>query len=165
MLRAASFHLRMREAGDAEDVEDADDGPSTQALAPLTLFSRAVLAREVIATYAEARRRLRTNDLSATVAELRGHVPQEAWREPDAKTFWEGVRLAKATRATLRLLPTDTRCLMQSLVLLGLLSRRAIGSVLVVAAKADRGFEAHAWVEHDGRPLLPAGDYGKLVEL
>jgi hypothetical protein len=54
---------------------------------------------------------------------------------------------------------------MQSLVLVGLLSRRGIGSVLVVAVRSDPDFRAHAWVEHNRRPLLPTGGYGRLVEL
>jgi len=128
-------------------------------------MGRTVLATEVLRTYVAVRWHMRTNDLTAAVAELRGGDPEQGWQKPDAKTFWEGVRLAKATRATLRLLPADTRCLMQSLVLLGLLSRRSITSTLIVAARSEPGFEAHAWIEHDGRPLLPAGEYGRLVEM
>jgi hypothetical protein len=54
---------------------------------------------------------------------------------------------------------------MQSLVLIGLLSRRNISSMLIVAVNSSPDFEAHAWVEHNKRPLLPAGEYGRLVEL
>jgi hypothetical protein len=64
-------------------------------------------------------------------------------------------------------LPGDTRCLTQSLVLTGLLARREIGSLLVIAVGPSEDFVAHAWVEHDGVPLLPTGgdEFGRLVSL
>ena len=76
-------------------------------------------------------------------------------------------RLANAVTRTLRALPTDTRCLSQSLVLLWLLSRRAIPSTLVIGAQTTPEFEAHAWIEHAGRPLLSPGGFvdGRLAEI
>jgi hypothetical protein len=53
---------------------------------------------------------------------------------------------------------------MQSLVLIGLLSRRGISSVLVIGVKSSPDFEAHAWVEHNDRALLPSGEFRRLVE-
>ena len=44
---------------------------------------------------------------------------------------------------------------MQSLVLTVLLVRRGIRTSLLLGVKGDGGFEAHAWVEYSGRPLLP----------
>ena len=134
-------------------------------LVPLSPRDRLRLAAEVLSVYVQARWRLWRTDLSATVRSLRSGAPDQQRVERGLESHWQGVRLAKATTRTLALLPTDTRCLMQSLVLLGLLSRRGIESVLVVAVKSDPDFRAHAWVEHNERPLLPTGGYGRLVEL
>ena len=79
----------------------------------------------------------------------------------------EAHRLGRAVGRTLRLLPGDTRCLARSLVLTRLLARRGIPAKLVIGARADPDFLAHAWVECAGHAVLPAGDgsYGRLVEL
>lgn len=65
------------------------------------------------------------------------------------------------------MVPGDTRCLMQALVLTRLLSRRGIPAKLVIGARTAPSFFAHAWVEHAGQPVLSAGDglFDKLVEL
>ena len=68
-----------------------------------------------------------------------------------------------ATR-TLTALPADSRCLMSSLVLTRLLARRGIDSELVIAVEPGEQFGAHAWVEHDGSPLLSPG-VGAFEEL
>jgi hypothetical protein len=70
-----------------------------------------------------------------------------------------GWRLGHAVAATLRPLPTDSRCLAQSLTLLSVLERRGIEHTLVIAAR-PRPFAAHAWVEVGGQPMLPAADPG-----
>ena len=48
-----------------------------------------------------------------------------------------------------------------------LLARRGIPARLVIGARAGPDFLAHAWVEHDGVPVLSPGDgsFGRLVEL
>jgi hypothetical protein len=115
--------------------------------------------------YMVVRWRLWRSDLNATVSALRNCAAGDQWTEPGLESHQQGARLARATTRTLALLPTDSRCLMQSLVLIGLLSRRGISSVLVVAVQSDPDFQAHAWVEHNHRPLLPSGEYGRLVEL
>jgi hypothetical protein len=76
-------------------------------------------------------------------------------------------RLGRAVYRTLRILPTDSRCLVQSLVLSRMLSARGIPSTLVIGAHSRPDFTAHAWVEHDGRPVLPPRGYqdSRLVEL
>jgi hypothetical protein len=85
----------------------------------------------------------------------------------DGYAFAEAARLGRAVVRTLRLVPGDTRCLRRSLVLIQLLAKRGIPARLVIAARTDPDFLAHAWVEYDGEPVLsPAGDsYGRLVEL
>ena len=82
-------------------------------------------------------------------------------------TYPVGVSLARAVTRTLPLLPADSRCLMRSLVLISLLNRREIGSSLVIGVRPGQRFGAHAWVEVDGRPLLPRGEseFERLVEL
>ena len=75
------------------------------------------------------------------------------------------LRLGRAVVKTLRLLPTDSRCLIRSLVLSRILSRRAIPHTLVIGVRNDPEFMAHAWVEHEGYPVLPAGNYTRLTEL
>jgi hypothetical protein len=64
-------------------------------------------------------------------------------------------------------MPGDTRCLVRSLVLTRLLARRGIQAKLVIGARTTPEFLAHAWVEHDGSPVLDPGDesFGRLVEL
>jgi hypothetical protein len=64
-------------------------------------------------------------------------------------------------------MPGDTRCLMQALVLTRMLARRGIPARLVIGARTVPGFFAHAWVEHDGQPVLAIGDglFDRLVEL
>lgn len=68
---------------------------------------------------------------------------------------------------TLTVLPADSRCLMRSLVLTGLLARRGISSSLIIGVRLEPEFAAHAWVEYGGEPLLPPGDpsLGRLTEL
>jgi hypothetical protein len=79
----------------------------------------------------------------------------------------EARRLAYAVSLTHALLPTDSRCLIQSLVLIELLARRGIEARLVLATTDASDFAAHAWVELNGEPLLsPAGfGGGRLAEL
>jgi hypothetical protein len=52
-------------------------------------------------------------------------------------------------------------------VLTRLLASRGIQAKLVIGARTTPEFLAHAWVEHDGRPVLDPGDdsFGRLVEL
>lgn len=56
---------------------------------------------------------------------------------------------------------------MQSLVLMRLLARRDRPATLVIGVSSAGTFTAHAWVERDGVPLLPAGEdeFGRLAEL
>ena len=76
-------------------------------------------------------------------------------------------RLGWAVTRTLTLLPTDSRCLVQSLVLQRLLVARSIPSRLVIGARSDGPFMAHAWVECNSVAVLPSRGYenSRLVEL
>ena len=75
--------------------------------------------------------------------------------------------VAGATARVLSLLPTDSRCLMRSLVLLRLLAVRGVTSTLVIGVKTEPAFAAHAWVEWEGAGLLPtgSGEYRRLTEI
>jgi hypothetical protein len=124
------------------------------------------LVREIVVAYLRARRRLKGTGLPATLAAIRG-APSNPRRAQSEPTYPVGVSLARAVTRTLPLLPADSRCLMRSLVLISLLNRREIGSSLVIGVRPGQRFGAHAWVEVDGRPLLPRGEseFERLVEL
>jgi hypothetical protein len=151
--------------------------------ARLPVARKIELAVEILRTYASVRRELRRATLPEALERLRTPGSVTARAE-------ETARLARAVRRTLRLLPTDTRCLSQSLVLTALLARRGVPSTLAIgvspgAPKAPRSsaarrrlgrrrmqppgesFGAHAWVEHHGVPLLPPyeAEFQRLVEL
>jgi len=134
----------------------------SQGLAPLTRAAKLSLLVEILQAYVIVRWRMRGPDIRKTVAQLRGDGIQE--RHSD---FLLARRLARAVVRTLSFLPTDNRCLARSLVLDTLLARRSLQSVVVLAACAEPEFAAHAWVEHDGVPVLPPGsaNYQRLIEL
>jgi hypothetical protein len=132
---------------------------------PFPLVARVRLVSEVVAAYVRARWRIGHGDLPSAVAALRAGGPQPPAAGDDARRA--ALRLAHATRRTLALIPADSRCLMRSLVVTRLLARRGIASTLVLAARVEGGFEAHAWVEVDGRAVLEPGypPFQRLVEL
>lgn len=131
----------------------------------LRLPERARLASEIVIAYATARRELRRGPIEPAVAALRAQ--SAAATGAGAIELAEAHRLGRAVGMTLRLLPGDTRCLARSLVLTRMLARRGISARLVIGARADPKFLAHAWVECEGQPVLPPGDgsFGRLVEL
>jgi GAF domain-containing protein len=136
---------------------------SRPALRRWSAVERARLAGEIVVAYLRAQRELRRAPITSVVERLRS-APAPA---PGSGALEEALRLGRAVGRTLALLPGDTRCLRRSLVLMQLLTRRGISARLVIAARTDPDFLAHAWVEHEGIPVLvPAGDsYGRLVEL
>jgi hypothetical protein len=133
---------------------------------PMTTPRRAALASEILLTYARVRWLLWRNEhLPTVLAELRG--TQVRMSPQDVPPRLAAVRLGRAVTRTLPLLPTDSRCLMRSLVLTSLLARRGVPSRVVIGVQAGTKFAAHAWVEHDGEPVLPASRdvYGRLLEV
>jgi len=63
-------------------------------------------------------------------------------------------QISRLTMAAAQNLPLRTNCLEESLVLWWLLQRRGIAAELRIGARMESNrFEAHAWVELDGRPL------------
>lgn len=133
---------------------------------PLAPLERARLGLEIVVAYARAIRELRRVPIEDVVARLRA---AESPRDPadDDAELEEARRLGGAVVRTLRFLPGDTRCLRRSLVLVQLLARRGIAAQLVIGARTVPDFLAHAWVEHDGKPVLSPldGSFGRLVEL
>lgn len=88
----------------------------------------------------------------------------------DAGALENAELLAWAVRTASRSIPAAT-CLTQSLALHWLLARAGCASQIHigVAKDAETGFQAHAWVEHNGRPLLSGPSeldrYSRLVAL
>jgi transglutaminase superfamily protein len=127
----------------------------------LSVAAKALLAGEILLAYIRVRHSVRRADFQAALQTLRS-----AGSAPKADRVGTA-RLGRAVARTLRVLPTDSRCLMQSLVLTTLLARRGIPSLLVIGVSSRTEFEAHAWVESAGVPLLPSHEhlYQRLVEL
>lgn len=121
------------------------------------------LIREIITAYVAMWRVLGTSDVLQMAARAR-EVPARE-RVVDALEHQVARRLGKVVGKTLGVLPTDSRCLIRSLVLMRLLAQRSIPSTLVIGVRKNSGFEAHAWVEHDGEPLLPPGEFTRLTEI
>ena len=128
------------------------------------LRHRVVLAIEILAAYVPLARLVRTNDVEAMVSAARRRSRTvSSIGAADARAT--AVRLGKMVERVLTVLPTDNRCLIRSLVVLRLLAQRGIPARLVIGVRADGAFGAHAWVEHDGSPVLPAAEFVRLAEL
>jgi hypothetical protein len=127
--------------------------------------ARLLLAIEILKAYVQARRALRRAPIADAVAGLRSQSPPTA--TPTAESLDEALRLGWTVSRLLNHVPGDTRCLARSLVLTRLLAKRGIQAKLVIGASTTPEFLAHAWVEHDGKPVLKPGDdsFGRLVEL
>ena len=130
----------------------------------LPLSQKASLATEIVSAYVRARVLLKRSELRETVRALRGDGGTPG--DPDGDQLLVGLRLGRIVGKTLGILPFDSRCLVRSLVLTSMLARRGIRSTLIIGVRSEPNFEAHAWVECAGTPLLPDGGvpYGRLVE-
>jgi hypothetical protein len=138
--------------------------PEPLPLGRLGARQRLRLIGEIALAYWRARRELRAGPIEQAVERLREDAA--SGREgPGA--LKEATRLGWVVVRTLAFLPGDTRCLRRSLVLTQLLARRGIGARLVIGARTGPDFLAHAWVEHEGVPVLSpqGGSFGRLVEL
>ena len=125
---------------------------------------KVVLAAEILIAYVRVRWLMRRRDVRDIVATIRGTPPRRPVEVETASLDDRlvAVRLGSAVRRTLSVLPTDSRCLVQSLVLSRLLSARAISSTLVIGVRPEPTFDAHAWVEHQGLPVLPPEGFDEL---
>jgi hypothetical protein len=126
---------------------------------------RTRLATEIVVAYLRAWRELRRAPIEIVVERLRERGPVAVAQAPDG--LREARHLGHVVGRALNLLPGDTRCLRRSLVLLQLLAKRRISAELVIGTRIEPDFLAHAWVEHEGQPVLPPGDdsFGRLVAL
>lgn len=132
------------------------------------LVAKPWLMAEIVLSYARIRRLMRRKSLDSVVAEIgRQRSAIAANTAEAAETRMIARRLGNAVDRTLQVLPTDARCLSQSLVVLWLLGKRGIPATLVIGTQSEPRFQAHAWVEHGGRPVLPPLDFydSRLVEL
>jgi hypothetical protein len=160
MIATPSRHVASRSAAPVLPL-----GLSQPAQARLSVTAKLLLIKEVLSVYCRVRRRLHRVELHALVNQLRDG--QALADEADANHVEViAQRLGFVVHRGLRALPTDAACLAQSLVLTSLLARRGIHGRLVIGVQSDPEFAAHAWVEHRGHPLLPAGSaFQRLVEL
>ena len=116
---------------------------------------RARVTLEILVAYVPLSRHLRANDLTRMVAEAR--APDRPRRPvPESEHAALARRLGFMVEKVLARLPTDDRCLIRSLVLLRMLHDRGISAELVLGVRSQGAFGAHAWVEHEGEPVLPA---------
>lgn len=130
-------------------------------------LTRLRLGLEVALTYVSVAGVRRARDVQGVLSELRDTPLTRVTKAP-AVTDTNMRQLARATQRVLAMIPAETRCLNQSLVLSVLLARRGIASRIVIAVAAPASsFTAHAWVEVDGTALLPKGSgaQARLVEL
>lgn len=131
----------------------------------LTVLDRAVLVLEIVLLRIRSGRAFRREaDTRAAVRALRrsrvvAPLVTEAERERVI------ARLAWITPKVLQRLPGERRCLMQSLVLTGLLSRRGLTSNIVIGVSGEGSLSAHAWVTVDGQPVSDPGDHQQLAVL
>ena len=140
--------------------------PRTPPARRVGLADRLRLSVEILVAYAELLRLLRRNDLPAMVAGARTVRLDPAPIGPGADEHATAIRIGRMVNRVVTKLPTDKRCLINSLVVVRMLKHRDIESRVVIGVQSGaEGFRAHAWVEHDERPVLPPGDYVRLVEL
>ena len=136
--------------------------------ARLSFGRKLALGVEILSAYARVRWLLRRADVPGAVEALRSVPPRDGGRACTAReSELVGLRLGGAVVRVLDLLPSDSRCLMCSLVLTRLLARRGIPSALVIGVASEPAFAAHAWVETGDVPLLPPHepDYARLVRM
>lgn len=126
---------------------------------------RGRLAAEIVTAYVRVGWELRRAPIAMVVERLRTGSSPNRVGNPNALD--EARRLGRAVVRALTVVPGDTRCLRRSLVLMRLLAKRGISAQLVIGTRTSPDFLAHAWVEHDGEPVLSTGDgsFGRLVEL
>jgi hypothetical protein len=145
---------------------------SVQVVADVRLspLERVAMACEILAEYVRVRWLLRRSDFQTAVARLRAtpRAPGQETLVPGSRLAEHiGARLGRLVWKTLRVLPTDSRCLMQALVLTAVLARRGLDGDLIIGVRTEPEFEAHAWIEHRGLALLPHEEYSetRLVEV
>lgn len=122
---------------------------------------------EVVGAYLRTQWWLRRRGLAFAVEAARSTGAGGAGGARAGGSDADVARLARAVTRVLAPLPAEGRCLARSLALVRLLARRGVRGSLVVGIAARPDFGAHAWVERDGRPLLPVGGerFRRLLEI
>lgn len=130
-------------------------------------FGGTSLIVEVLSVYARVRWLVLRRGPVEAVSALRGGLREHLVPDTDGLRKLRSLLFGRAVNRVLTALPTDSRCLMQSLVLTAMFARRGIYSSVVIGVRPDPAFAAHAWVEVDGRPILPSDEanYRRLVEI
>ena len=128
---------------------------------------RARLALEVVGVYARVRWLVLRHGAVPAVAVIRDDYRTRSTLESGTGRLRLGMHYSRVVVRALRLLPTDSRCLMRSLVLTAMLARHGVPATVVIGVRSEPAFGAHAWVEVDGHVLLPESEdaYRRLVEL
>lgn len=128
-------------------------------------WHRLLLAVEILISYVPLAWALRRRSLPVTLGLARSPRGRRI-AVPSDQEHELALRLGHIVGFVLEWSPFDSRCLIRSLVLVRMLARRSIGDAqLVIGTSVDGGFAAHAWVEHDGEPLLPTLSHPPLVHL
>lgn len=124
---------------------------STHSLAKLRMLSPAErrLLLQALLLLPLASTGLRVGGMRRTRAWLSGLTHAEATQALDAATVARVVRIASQRG------PVRAKCLSAALTLEALLKRHGHrGELKLGVRKGQRGLEAHAWIEHDGAPLM-----------
>ncbi|MFL6242143.1 MAG: lasso peptide biosynthesis B2 protein [Acidimicrobiia bacterium] len=106
------------------------------------------LGAEIAWTTLRVRRLVHRNDLPTALDRCRAAVPQQA----PVPSRDEVVRISRAVRRTVGMLPGDSRGLVASLVLIAVLARRGVDASLVMGVRRGKEVGTHAWVEIGGFP-------------
>jgi hypothetical protein len=124
-------------------------------------------ALEVLGVYTRVRWLVLRRGPVEAVSILRRGLREHAVADPDGLRALRSLLFGRAVTRVLTLLPTDSRCLLRALVVTEMLARRGVYAHVVIGVRPSPSFAAHAWVEVDGRPLLPDDDatYHRLAEL
>jgi Transglutaminase-like superfamily len=127
----------------------------------------AALLVEALRVYARVRWLVLRRGPIESVSILRRGLLDHSTVDHDGLRVLRSLLFGRTVTGVLGYLPTDSRCLMRSLVLTAMLARRGVYSKVVIGVRPAPGFAAHAWVEIDGTPILP-GDgatYRRLTEV
>jgi hypothetical protein len=125
-------------------------------------LARVRMALEIWLTYAQVRWLVLRHPIGEVVARLRNGAAAD---RPAEEARVVARKLERPVVRSLGILPWDSRCLMRSLVMLRMMARRGVACDLVLGARTDDAFKAHAWVEHQGNALLPTLGFETLTSI
>lgn len=130
-------------------------------------FGGTALTLEVLSVYAKVRWLVLRRGPVDAAATLRGGLLEHLAPDTDGLRVLRSLLFGRAVMRVLTAVPTDSRCLMRSLVLTTTLARRGIYAPVVIGVRSQPAFAAHAWVEVDGRAILPTDEanYRRLAEM